>query len=69
MRIAGVSHRRAVRALRRAGFWVLRESKHTVMTDGERILTIPRANPINARTLGGIVESAGLTAAQFRRLL
>jgi len=39
------------------------------MTDGQRILTIPRANPVNAFTMGGIVRDAGLTAEQFKELL
>ena len=28
------------------------------MTDGTRILTLPRANPINAYTMGGLVRGA-----------
>jgi len=39
------------------------------MTDGTRILTIPRANPINAYTMGGIVCDAGLTLDAFREIL
>ncbi len=39
------------------------------MTDGLRILTIPRHNPINAYTMGGIVRDTGLTEEQFRSLL
>ena len=39
------------------------------MSDGRRILTIPRANPINAYTLGGIVRDAGLTVDEFKELL
>jgi hypothetical protein len=39
------------------------------MTDGIRILTIPRHNPVNAYTMGGIVGDAGLSDEQFRRLL
>ncbi|OAD21235.1 YcfA family protein [Candidatus Thiomargarita nelsonii] len=39
------------------------------MTDGERIITIPRANPINAYTMGGIVKDAGLTIEEFKKLL
>jgi hypothetical protein len=39
------------------------------MTNGERILTIPRHNPVNASTMGGIIRDAGLTAEQFRDLL
>jgi len=39
------------------------------MTNGERIITIPRANPINAFTMGGIVKDAGLTVEEFKNLL
>jgi len=52
-----------------AGFYVLRQGKHIVMTNGERILIIPRHNPVNAFTMGGIVRDAGLTIEQFRELL
>ena len=68
-KIAGVNHQDAVRALEQAGFRILRQGKHIVMTDGVRILTIPRHNPVNALTMGGIVRDAGLTAAEFRKLL
>jgi hypothetical protein len=68
-RIPGISHERAVRALERAGYRVVREGKHVVMSDGRRILTIPRANPINAFTMGGIVIDAGLTVERFKELL
>ena len=68
-KIAGVNHKDAVRALQKAGFRVVREGKHVVMTDGARILTIPRHNPVNALTMGGIVRDAGLTPAGFRKLL
>jgi hypothetical protein len=39
------------------------------MSDGARFLTIPRKNPINAFTMGGIVKDAGLTVEEFRKLL
>ncbi len=68
-KIAGINHQDAVRALQKAGFRVLGQGKHVVMTDGVRIVTIPRHNPVNAYTMGGIVRDAGLTAAQFRKLL
>ena len=68
-RIPGVNHLDAIRALEKAGFRVVRQGKHTVMSDGTRILTIPRHNPVNAFTLGGIVRDAGLTPEQFRDLL
>ncbi|EIC22999.1 type II toxin-antitoxin system HicA family toxin [Thiorhodovibrio frisius] len=68
-KIPGVNHRDAVRALRKAGFRVIRESKHIIMSDGTRILTIPRGNPVDAFTLGGIAKDAGLTAEQFKKFL
>ena len=68
-RIPGVNHLDAIRALEKAGFRVVRQGKHAVMSDGTRILTIPRHNPVNAFTLGGIVRDAGLTPEEFRRLL
>ena len=55
--------------LRNLEFTVVRQGKHIVMSDGIRIVTIPRHNPVNAFTLGGIVRDAGLTAEQFRELL
>jgi len=39
------------------------------MTDGTRIVTLPRHNPINAITMGTIVRGAGLTIDEFRQLL
>ena len=60
-KLAGINHPQAVRALEKAGFRVIRQGKHIVMSDGQRFLTIPRANPINAYTMGGIVKDAGLT--------
>ncbi len=39
------------------------------MTDGERIIVIPRANLINAFTMGGIIKDAGMTVEEFKKLL
>jgi predicted RNA binding protein YcfA (HicA-like mRNA interferase family) len=64
-RIPGIAHERAIRALEKAGFRIVREGKHVVMSNGSRFLTVPRANPINAYTMAGIVESAGLTVDGF----
>jgi predicted RNA binding protein YcfA (HicA-like mRNA interferase family) len=68
-KIPGIDHLAAVRALQKAGFRVLRQGKHVVMSDGFRILTIPRHNPVNAYTMGGIVRDAGLTPDEFKELL
>jgi predicted RNA binding protein YcfA (HicA-like mRNA interferase family) len=68
-KLPGVNHLNAVRALEKTGFWIARQGKHIVMTDGGRIITIPRHNPINAITMGNIVRDAGLTNDDFRKLL
>jgi hypothetical protein len=55
--------------LQRAGFRIAREGKHIVMTNGQRIVTIPRHDPVNAYTMGGLVQDAGLTVDEFKKLL
>jgi predicted RNA binding protein YcfA (HicA-like mRNA interferase family) len=69
-KIPGVNHLQAIRALEKAGFRIIRQGrKHVVMTNGERFLTIPRNNPINSFTMGGIVKDAGLSKEEFLALL
>jgi predicted RNA binding protein YcfA (HicA-like mRNA interferase family) len=68
-KLPGINHLDAVRALEKAGFRILRQGKHIVMTDGTRKLMVPRHNPVNAITMGGIVRAAGLSEKEFRRLL
>jgi predicted RNA binding protein YcfA (HicA-like mRNA interferase family) len=68
-RLPGIGHLQAVRALEKAGFSIARQGKHIVMTNGARILTIPRHDPVNAFTMGGIVRDAGMTVEEFKRLL
>ena len=68
-KLPGINHLRAVRALEKAGFKVVSQGKHIVMSDGIRIVTIPRHNPINAYTMGTIVRGAGLTIEDFKNLL
>ncbi len=48
---------------------MVRQGKHISMTDGKRILVIPRANPIDAYTMGGIIKDAGMTIEEFKALL
>jgi hypothetical protein len=50
-KLPGINHLDAVRALEKARFRIAHQGKHIVMTDGIRILTIPRHNPINAFTM------------------
>ena len=66
-KLPGVNHPDAVRALKKVGFEVAREGKHTILTDGRRILTVPRSKPIDAFTMGGIARDAGASAEGARR--
>lgn len=67
--LPGVNHLNAVRAFEKAGFRIVRQGKHIVMSNDGRIITIPRSNPVNAYTMAGIVRDAGLTVERFRELL
>lgn len=67
-KLPGVNHLDAVRVLEKSGFRIVRQGKHIVMTDGTRVVSIPRHNPVHAITMGSIVRDAGLTNDQFRQL-
>ena len=68
-KLSGINHLKAVKALEKAGFHIARQGRHIVMTDDVRIITIPRHNPVNAFTMGGIIRDAGLTIEEFKKLL
>jgi len=68
-KIPGIRHRDAVRAFEKLGYRIARESGHIIMSNGKIRLVIPRHDPINAITMGGIAKTAGLTPEQFRELL
>jgi len=68
-KLAGIQHQRAVSAFEKAGFHVIRKGKHISMAKDDRIIIIPRNNPINAFTMGGIIKDAGLTIEEFKKLL
>ena len=68
-KLAGIPHSRAVKAFKKEGFKIIRQGKHISMSNGERIIIIPRGNPIHAYTMGGIIHSAGMTVDEFKKLL
>lgn len=68
-KLSGISHQRAVKAFEKAGFRIARQGKHVTMTNGERIITVPRANPINSYTMAGIVKDAGFSLEEFKKFL
>lgn len=69
MKLPQVSHERIVRALKRVGFYVLREGKHISMTDDKRLVIIPRHHTIKPGTLKQILDAAGISSDQFKDLL
>ena len=64
-KLPGVNHLDAVRALQKAGFNIIRQSKHIVMSNGTRQVVVPRNNPIKAFTMGGIIQDAGRRSLSF----
>ena len=68
-KLPGINHLAAVKALEKAGFRIIRQGKHVVMSNGTRFITIPRHNPVNAITMAGIVRDAGRTIEEFKKLL
>ncbi len=68
-KLSGINHLQAVKGLEKAGFYIARQGNHIVVTNGIRIVTIPRHNPVNAFTMGGTIRDAGLTVEDFRKLL
>jgi predicted RNA binding protein YcfA (HicA-like mRNA interferase family) len=68
-KLPGVNHLKAIRALEKAGFKIVRQSGHIVLSNGTRFVTVPRNNPINAFTMGAIVKEAGFTVEEFRKYL
>ena len=47
-KLPGINHLDAIRAFERAGFAVIRQGKHVIMSNGQRKIVLPRANPVNA---------------------
>jgi predicted RNA binding protein YcfA (HicA-like mRNA interferase family) len=68
-KLPGVNHLDAIRALEKAGFMIVRQGKHTMLSNGLRFVVIPRHNPVNAFTMASIVRDAGLTIEEFKNLL
>ena len=58
-----------MRALKRAGFYLLREVQHISMTDDKHLVIIPRQHVIKPGTLKQILDAAELPSERFRDLL
>jgi predicted RNA binding protein YcfA (HicA-like mRNA interferase family) len=68
-KLPGINHLNAVRAFEKAGFAIRRQGKHIIMAKAGRVIVIPRHNPVNAITMGGIVRDSGLSVNEFKKLL
>ena len=68
-KLPGVPHLQAVRALEKAGFVLIRQGKHIIMSNGVRTVQVPRNNPVNAYTMAKIIRDAGMTIDEFKQLL
>jgi len=68
-RLPGISQKTAERVFAKIGFQIIRQGKHTIMSDGVRIIQIPRHNPINSYTMGKIAKDAGLSPQEFKELM
>ncbi len=55
-KLPGINHLRAIKAFEKVGFQIIRQGKHICMSNGDRVIVIPRANPINAYTMAGIIN-------------
>ncbi|MCC6795403.1 MAG: type II toxin-antitoxin system HicA family toxin [Candidatus Hydrogenedentes bacterium] len=67
--IPGIGYETAIRVLKKVGFAVIREGKHTIMSNGVVHVSIPRHRTINAYTMGGIAKDAGLSPREFLDLV
>ena len=66
-KLPGLGQRDAVRALEKAGFIVIRQGRHIIMSDGTRTVQIPRHTAINAFTMGKIAKDAATRRNSFGR--
>jgi len=68
-KLPGINHLRAIKAFRKAGFHIERESKHILMFKGTLRVVIPRNNPVDGYTMAAIVREAGMSIDEFKKLL
>jgi hypothetical protein len=68
-RLPNIDHRTAVAGFERAGFKVVNESDQILMENGARRIAIPKSDPVNAYTMGGLVIDAGLSLDEFKNSL
>ena len=71
-RLPQVTAQEVLRALTRDGWYITRQSGHTILGHPSKpgIIPVPRhRRPLKQGTLRSIVDAAGLTPEEFKRLL
>ena len=64
-----ISHQRVIRALKKKGFFILRQGKHISMSDGHNLVIIPRQDIIKPGTLRQILNAAEISVEEFNQLI
>lgn len=68
-KIKVVGHKRLITVLKKCGFIMAREGKHTIMRRDNVFISIPRHTPLKRFTLEGIIKDSGLSIEEFNKLL
>ncbi len=69
-RLPSVSGEQMVGVFTKLGFSVSRQrGSHIVLSRGEDILVVPNHDPVAKGTARGLIRDAGITVADFNRLL
>ena len=69
-RLLSVSGEQMVAVFRKLGFGVARQrGSHIVLSRGEDILVVPNHDPVAKGTARALIRDAGITVAEFNRLL
>ncbi len=55
--------------MEKVGFRIVFQGEHIVTSNGDRILTIPRHNPVNALTISSLFRDGRLTVEGFKKLV
>jgi predicted RNA binding protein YcfA (HicA-like mRNA interferase family) len=69
-RLPSVSGDEMVAVFKKLGFSLARQrGSHIVLSRGEEILVVPNHDPVAKGTTRGLIRDAGITVAEFNRLL
>jgi len=64
-----LSHQRVIQALKKKGFFILRQGRHISMSDGYNLVIIPRQHVIKPGVLRQILNASGISKEEFKKLI